>query len=1138
MYKISTKISCKPRVCMRQILLVMKLTTVLMIATFLQVSAATFAQKVTLKKSGISINDVFKEIRKQTGYHVLWDPEVLKANAKIDANFNNAPLEEVMASCLDGKELTYTIDEKTILIKQKEISFLDKAKEAVKDFFANIDVTGLVLDEQGLPISSATVTVKGTSNATITDAAGYFNLHNVDDKAILVISVIGYDKKEIPAAKNIGAVKLVVAVNKLDELQIIAYGQTSQRLTTGNVSSVSSTVISEQPVTNPLLALEGRVPGLVITQVNGINGGGVTVRIQGQNSINGGNYPLYVIDGIPYQSQMLSTVLGGPLGRSDIPGNYAQFNTATQGNPLSYINPADIENIEVLKDADATSIYGSRAANGAILITTKKGKAGTTKVDVNLQNGWSVVSRGTDMMNTQQYLQMRNEAFRNDGLIPSNNPAAKTPYLYAPDLTIWDTTRFTDWRKVLIGKSAQYTNYNASVSGGNASTQYLIGTSYNKNGTVFPGDFSDQKGSLHFNINNVSANQKFHLNFSGSYLFDNNFLPQTDPTATAYRLAPDAPALYNSDGTLNWAYNAAGTKTWTNPIASTLATYQNKTTNLLGNILLSYTILPGLDVKSTFGYNDLETNEFYATPLNVTDPVSQTVGSRQSRFSNNDVNTWQIEPQINFKHTLWKGNIDALLGSTFLETKGNGTNYSGIGYNSDALLSDIKSASTITLGTTTSSVYKYNAFFGRLNYNLFDKYILNVTARRDGSSRFGPDNEFHDFWSTGGAWIFSQENLIKNNLPFLSFGKLKASYGTTGSDQIGNYNYLNLYNSAPVGIPYQNIVALAPNGIPNPNLKWEETHKMSLGIDIGILKDRILVNASYNRNRSSNELLQYVLPYTTGALGVVSNFPATIQNTSLEFGFNTTNIKSKDFTWNSSFNLTIPKNKLVSFQDLATSAYASVYVIGQPVNLIKVTHFLGVDPATGTYRVADQYGNPTSSPSFTDQTEIINTNPKFYGGLQNSFIFKGIKLDVFIQFTKQLGLASQFFGNGGVDPGVYNSGGVNQPLYVLNRWQKPGDISSIQRYTTSSNALFSYDQAVAGSDGIYTDASFIKLKNVSLSYELPVSWKHRIHLENCRIFMQGQNLLTFSKYPGVDPETQGLGLPTLKVITFGIQVGL
>jgi len=1082
-------------------------------------------EKVTIVAKNVPLRDVFKSITKQTGYHLFYSPEVVNVLERVSLEVKQQPVDDVLQSLLGNKNLTWVYNEDAIAIRVKEKSPDEKKRidRIEDDSITNPlpqTVTGKVTDANGNAIPGATVMVKGTREGATADAEGKFTLHNVKNRSVLVISSIGYEARELTVKGKSILAQLNMDVQALDETVVIAYGTTSQRLSTGNIATVKAEEIERQPVNNPLLALQGRVPGLFIQQSTGLPGTAVRVQVQGQNSILNGNDPLYVIDGVPYSSQSLpnlGAILAPPNGQSAIVGN----------NPLGFINPADIESITVLKDADATSIYGSRAANGAILITTKKGKAGDTRVSINMQKGWGKVPRKLDLLNRDQYLEMRHEALRND-----SKTISPTDY----DLNgTWDTLRSTDWQKELIGKAAAYFDVQASVSGGNDNTQYLIGSGFHRETTVFPGDFSDQKGSVHFNINNKSKNQKFKVQLSGSYLIDNNHLPNQDLTSYAVQLAPVAPKLYLPDGTLNWQTDGNGKATWENPLRYTLTKYHNKTTNLTSNGMLSYTIIPGLDISTSMGYTNMQSSDKQLTGMNYYRPEDRPFNIPIGVYGSYNINSWIVEPQINLKRQFGPGRIDALLGSTIQQTNSNSQQLIGGGFANDLLLEDIKSASILIVSSTLDQIYKYNALFGRLNYNLFDKYIVNLAARRDGSSRFGPENRFHNFYSVAGAWIFSKENFLKNNVSFLSFGKVRASYGTTGSDQIQDYRYINLYNKVNSDLAYLGGTGLEPASLYNPYLQWEETRKLQLGLDIGLLGDRILLNTNYIRNRSSNQLLDYPLPGTTGFNGIARNLPATVENSAWEFTVNTVNTKSRNLTWSMNFNITLPKNKLHAFPNIEQTSYASSYIVGEPITFINRFHFLGVDKTTGLYIFENRKGDQTSSPSKPDDQIVrINTSPKFYGGLQNSFTYKRFNLTFLLQFVKQRAQDIDF----GISlPGAFFSLG-NQPITVVKRWKQVNDNSNIQRYNSDYSRNTPYFNAV-DSDMGYGDASFIRLKNLSLSYQLAETLSRQIRLNNLRIYAQAQNILTFTNYKGLDPETRSsLTLPSLRVFTVGFQANL
>jgi TonB-linked SusC/RagA family outer membrane protein len=1120
----------KPLALSRQVCRVMRLTGLLLFFACMQVSARGYSQTVSFTGRDVPLQNVLSSFEKQTGLAFFFNYSLLK-NARVTVDVRDVTLEEALGIILKGQGLGFYQSGRTIFIVKEEKSTAAPGSTRVNGD-KEVNVSGKVTNQQGEILAGASVEMKSGKKATFTNEKGMFELKSVPLGATLIVSYTGYQTKEIEInGTDSQTIVLAIANNQLDQAQVIAYGTTTERLSTGDITTVNAVDIEKQSVNNPMLALEGRVPGLVITQMNGLPGSTVQVQIQGQNSIQEGNDPFYVVDGVPYTSELLPGI-GQVLGTAQVP---ISTSVPSYGSPFSYISPDEIESISVMKDADATAIYGSRAANGAILITTKKGKVGKTKVDINLQSGWGKVAHFIDLLNNPQYLQMRHEALNNDGLTPG-------PSDYDLNGT-YDTTRYTNWQKTLIGRTSQYDNFGATVSGGTTSTQYLIGGAYNKETTVFPGDFGDQKGSVHFSVVNVSANQKFHIQFSGNYLFDNNQLMYSDITSSATTLAPVAPALYNPDGSLNWEPTFSGVSSWINPLSYLLNRYSNKTSNLIGNAVLSYQVLPGLQISGNFGYTSLESNEIATFPLTATQPENRPYTLRGAQYATNETNSWIAEPQVSYKKNLGIGRLEVLAGSTFQQNNANGSVLDGNGYNSDLVLDDIHSAASVTVAASTVSVYKYNAFFGRANYNIADEYILNLTARRDGSSRFGASNQFHDFESAGIGWIFSKEHFIQNTLPVLSFGKLRASYGTTGNDQIGDYQYLSLYSPYQVGVAYQNVVGLAPGGgnggnaLANPYLEWEETRKLQFGLDLAFIKDRISMAANYFENRSSNQLLNYTLPIITGFPEITKNFPATVQNSGWELSLNTSNIKTKNFNWVSKVNLTLPQNKLISFPGLATSAYEGLLFIGKPISIVETYHFLGVDPTTGIYQFASSHGGPTSSPNYsTDRTSFVNTLPKFYGGFQNSLIYKGLQLDLFIQFVKRLGINPLHFGT---YPGYFASGDYNQPTAVLNRWREPGDIAPIQEFTTSQGPLIQGAQLAQQSDAVYEDASFIRLKNISLSWQLPSLWSQKAHLESCRFFVQGQNLLTLTKYKGLDPETlSSQTLPPLRICTFGLKLVL
>jgi len=454
----------------------------------------------------------------------------------------------------------------------------------------------------------------------------------------------------------------------------------------------------------------------------------------------------------------------------------------------------------------------------------------------------------------------------------------------------------------------------------------------------------------------------------------------------------------------------------------------------------------------------------------------------------------------------------------------------GRGFPSEALMKTINAASSITTSTNTYAQYRYNAVFGRINHIIKEKYIINITGRRDGSSRFGPGRQFANFGAIGSAWIFSKEEAVKSLMPFLSFGKLRASYGITGNDQIGNYQYLDTYSPTGSGL-YQGNIGLAPQRLYNPDFAWETNKKIEAGLDLGFLNDRIVATVNYYRNRSSNQLVNSPLPATTGFTSIQSNLPATVQNTGLEIVLNTSNIKTQDFTWSTSLNLSVPRNRLIAFPNLdASPEYSNRFVVGQPLGIRKLYQYTRVDPNTGIYQFKDVNGDGNLDVS--DQKTIRFVGKNFYGGLLNSFQYKRFEFSFLFQFVKQTGYNYLYYLSGAA-PGTQ----FNQPVYELSRWMKPGDITNVQRFSTLAAYQTAYAQ-LANSDRAISDASFIRLKNLSFSYSLPQRWITKLKIETIRIFIQGQNLLTLTNYKGLDPENQNSVLPPLRVVTGGVHITL
>ena len=1086
----------------------MKLTTFILILGMLELSASTKAQKITLNSGKTNIASIFKAVRKQTGYTVIWKSEDLNAKKMLSVEFKNTSLEEVMQQCLAGKNLEYVIDEKTIIIKQKKKDILDRIFSSA---FSNIDeVRGRILNENGNPMPGATITIKGTNRSVISREDGVFRISDVENGSILLISYTGYETIEVRAVANVADVRMKVSYSELDQVQVIGYGTTTKRFNTGSVATVKGEDIKNQSVSSPLQALQGMVPGLFIQQGSGMPGSSSQVSLRGTNSLTSGTVPLYIIDGVPFD--------GTPTERS------GEFYASEQGNgtsdPLNAINPKDIESIEILKDADATSIYGARGANGVIIITTRYAKTGSTGLSGTVFTGMSKINRFPRILNTKESLALRRAAFANDNIVPTE--------INAPDLTVWDQDADMDYQKFLMGNTAPQTEANISLSGGNSSNGLYLSGSYRKEGTVYPADFGYQRGSLHAKAFHTSENGKLRAEFSGIYSADLNKMPATDITNTATTFPNNYP-LYNADGSL-YFHPAIPT----NPL-SLLRNYgKNTAKTFVLNAGLQYNVLSNLKLKVNVGQNTVTQNAIAIYPSAATNP---SLGMNQGGggiYGNNTNTTYIAEPQADFNTVIAKGKLSTTLGGTYQFRNYDQPYFINAGmFSTDALLENYSSAGMIYYQTSATSQYRFASVFGRAVYNWDSKYILSGTFRRDGSSKFGPGKQFGNFGSVGAAWLFKEEAFMKTT-DWLSFGKLRASYGTVGNDQIRNYEYLDSYS--PAATPYGGNAGVVPSRIPNDNFSWETTRKMEIATELGFFNDKLLFNAAWFRNRSSDLLSYYPLSGQAGFNGYTANLNALVQNMGWEFELKATPVSKSSLTWSTSFNISTAVNKLLSYPGLARSSQASRYAIGHSLNSMTLYQFTGF--IDGIAQVADIDGDGQISQGLMangigDYIIAGNTDPKFYGGFSNNLKVGQFQLDLFFNFVKKDGLAPTSF------PGLLK----NQIEGVLDRRFKPSIGSGSASYT-------SYENYYVNSTAKVQDASFIRLRNVTLSYHLPEKWTSSIKIKSCRVFATGQNLLTITNYKGFDPETLQYNpvgwpmplpapvFPPLMTITGGIQFSL
>lgn len=1041
---------------------------------------------ISLHEKDASLEKVFSDINKQVKIDFVANNTVFELAKPVTISVQDVRLSKALDLIFIQQPLTYELKGNIVVVtlKPTQNGPAYSSNEQV--------ITGKITDEAGKPLPGATLKVKGTDLVTVSDSNGLFSLNTSVVNPVLLVSFIGYESKEyVISSRDTHEIQiaLIPQTGSLDQVQVIGYGTTTKRFNTGNTATVSAKEIENQPVTNPLAALQGKVSGVLVQTQNGLPGGGIKIQIRGQGSLASGTDPLYIVDGVPF----LSTSLAGTTPASGASGAIS---------PLSIINPDDIASIDILKDADATAIYGSRAANGVVLITTKKGSKGKETFTLNMSQGISRISRlENPVLNLPQYLQLRREAFANDGEVPD---------IYsAPDLVSWDTTKSTNWQKYFYGGTAQQTNIQGSLSGGDDHNQYLLSGNYHRETTILPGDESYMKGGGYFTFNHHSDNNKFTSTTSVNYNKDQNNSLYSSITSQDFLLPPNFP-IYNADGSYNWDI--------TNPVALLQQRQESQSTYLNIDETLDYKITSSLSIHLNGGYNTYQVNQTATLPLSSQDPEYDPLAT--AYFGENLSQRYILEPQINYNHQLGDGLLTALAGGTYQYQKNTGSLIEGDGVSNPTLLGNLGAASTISSHTNSYSLYKYVSVFSRINYNWQQKYLIDLNFRRDGSSRFGPDHQFGNFYAVGAAWIFSEEQFLKNSLPFVSFGKIRGSIGTTGNDQIADYQYLASYGTSSI---YNGIASLIPTRVANPNYSWETTHKFEAALDLGFFSNRLMFSGAWYRHLSSNQLIAYKIPYLTGFATYQANFPATIQNTGIELDLNVKIIESKGFHWTSSFNLTLPQNKLKSFPNLAGSSYANNYVVGQDLSVYKGLHFLGVNPQTGLATFEDvNHDGTISVPG--DLVVLGKTSPDLFGGWSNEFAWKNFEFSFSWEFVKR--------NYPGYQPllGGYPQ---NDPQFVIQRWEKPGDLTSIPRASIDlSSSQYNSSQLM--------NANYARLKNVAVSYDLPLSFAGKMGLRSLKIYLNAENLFVIANKDRFDPELSGssIGIPPLKTIILGLKASL
>jgi len=1106
-----------------QTLIVMKLTFILL-AISLNVCARTDAQdRITLSEKNAPLETVLKKIQKQTGYQYFLQDRWKQVARPIDINVKNASLDEVLAICFKDQLFTYEIVKEIIVVKERpnppgETERTNDQGVSSPPGNDGIHAKGIVYNESGQPLAGANVTIKETGKGTITNAKGEFEFQSVSSTSILIISYIGYAPVNVNVAKDkIIQVFLKIANNELDKVMIQAYGNTTQRLGTGNISTVTSKEIEQHPVMNVLEALVGKVPGLEITPSNGYASAPFKVEIRGRKYLNNALAPdpLIIVDGVPitvlnFQNASSNGTVG--FAQSGVPNPIGGY------SPLFSIDPSEIESVTVLKDADATAIYGSRGGSGVIIITTKKGKAGATRFNISYSSGFQKNIKWYSLMNTQQYVAMRREALNNGNLTPNISNAI--------DLVKWDTTRYTDWQRYLFGGTGRITKVESNVTGGNSSTSYRISLGFETRRNITTASGGNDRVSFSSNLSHNTPNNLFKIDLTNLYTYSK--VNTIELPSGAILLPPNAPAIFDSAGNLNYP-------AW-NPVGYLLDLFQGlrhsfegKTSYLNNRLAITLLPLKGLSFKTSFGYSNFNEEDRFVIPIISQDPRLNPTGTVNDGVTNGT--SLILEPQAEYKYLQKYLKSEILVGSTYQLTTQKSIAIAGSGYTDDNLLGSVVNA-PVKYGTDANGQYKYFAIFGRINFNVLDKYIINLTARRDGSSIFGPGKQYGNFWSMAGAWIFTEEKWFKPLAKIVSFGKIRGSYGTTGSDNINSYVYLTRWSADRRNInPYDGIIAYTPIQHANPELQWQENRKLEIAGNLNFLKDRLSIEVVWYRDRCGNQLLEAPLPVMTGFPVVSENLPATVQNSGWEVKYNALIIKTNKTTFSVNCNIGANRNKLLAFANIENTSYANQYIVGKPLNTRYVFHWTGIDPITGkhTFEDKDRDGIITQPAGTKNKDSYgIDVTTRYFGGVGMDLSVGDLSLDVFFNFAR-LPYVQRAVYNSGFVPGSF--GLSNQSTRALNRWRNPGDQAEFPKYKTSPELS---DRLFNSADGGFSNGTFLHCRNISLNYTLPDKLSKSIKFQSLNIFLRAEHLFTISRYDGLDPSAPALGnYPIAFALTFG-----
>ncbi len=1092
--------------------------------------------KVSLALNNVSLENSLIELEKSAQIKFSYNSRALKLSQKVSLVANKEALSSVLDKLLKPLNIQYFQVSNRIVLRQNDERSLtinserDPSMNLNGNALADITVKGTVTDEKGDKLPGVSIAIKGTTRGTNTNQYGEFSINVADEKAVLIFSFVGYLSQEVSVNnRNSIQVSLRLDNKALDEVVVVGYGTVKKTDITGSLVSLSSKDFNPGMQTSVDQMIQGRAAGVQITQASSEPGGGVSIRIRGSASLTANNEPLYVVDGFPIDNSPASPaqVRGG----NEVPRN-----------PLNSLNPGDIESIEILKDASATAIYGSRGANGVILITTKKGRKGAISVEYSGNFSNQEVAKRLDVLSAPEYMTFLNE------LNAAQGQAAE----FTPD-EISAVGQGTDWQKEIF-RSATVQNHQLSFSGGSDNTQYYASLNYfDQDGVVI--NSGSKRYTAKVNLSHSYKKFKFGLNLNSAFVND-IYVP--NGTGTNERAGVINTSLYQ-DPTLP-IFNASGGYAQSdivnleNPVGLAKDTFDESVVNrTFGNFFGEYAILGNLKAKISLGSDRQTSRRDTYNGRNTIYGFSnggRAIVQNAEKFNDLMEFTLNYEKELNQNHR-----INVVIGHTYQVFSERGAFADARNFINDALLTNALSTGDRSNYFVESDKEKnqLQSYLGRVNYALFDKYLITASFRADGSSRFGANNKFGYFPSFALGWRLGEEAFIKN-LNLFSDLKLRTSYGITGNQEIGNYRSLILLGLGGQAIFNDALrVGIAPTQYSNPDLKWESTSQYNVGIDFEFFEGRISGSADYFQKNTSDLLLNLPIPSTTGFLTSLQNIGST-SNSGFEFVLTSKNITGK-FNWSTSVNISTIRNQVTDLAGLpfiiqGGAGFAndiSILRVGDPIN-----SYFGyvVDGVFQTKEEIVRSAQPGAKPGElkfqdTNNDKVITPEdrvilgspfPDFSYGLNNNFRYKGFDLSVFLQGV----YGNEMFNFNTVEAENPISFRRNRFAGVLDRWTPKNPTNDHPSYIPPAVA---YGSAV--NSRAVEDASYLRVKNIRLGYSFPKI--SRKHINSLSVFITGQNLFTFTNYSGYDPEVSAFGTsniradynayPLSKVYTMGFNIG-